>query len=150
MTTKHTPGPWEFTGKYLVTRTDKTLLSIKPASAEGGAQFEANGRLIAAAPDLLAALENFPVGPWPALDQFIWNENVRLPALAKVDGEVIDAKQQKQWPGDARARLREAAPELLAALEAFVDDTPTRESEAGILARAQKAIAKATGQEKRK
>jgi hypothetical protein len=148
MTTKHTPGPWEFTGKYLATRTDNTLLSIKPESAEGGAHFAANARLIAAAPDLLAALENFPVGPWPALDQFIWNENVRLPALAKVEGEVIDARQQRQWPGDARARLREAAPELLAALQAFVNDTATGHSKADILAQAHKAIAKATEQER--
>ena len=57
MTTKHTPGPWEFTGKYLATRADNTLLSIKPESAEGGAHFAANARLMAAAPDLLEALE---------------------------------------------------------------------------------------------
>jgi hypothetical protein len=150
MTTKHTPGPWEFTGKYLVTQTDNTLLSIKPESAEGGAHFEANARLIAAAPDLLAALENFPVGPWPLLDQFIWNETVRLPALAKAEGKAVDTAQEKLWSGDVGARLSVAAPELLAALQAFVNDTATRKPEADILEQAHKAITKATDQENRK
>ena len=56
----HTPGPWEAVGSRI--RTAGTGSFRRIATMEGGAfnvnvTDEANARLIAAAPDLLAALE---------------------------------------------------------------------------------------------
>ncbi|RWO20708.1 hypothetical protein [Mesorhizobium sp.] len=70
--TKHTPGPWAIDPTYLSevqTPDDKTIASCWHAHAEGRTvsitgvlecsleESAANARLIAAAPDLLAALE---------------------------------------------------------------------------------------------
>lgn len=61
-----TPGPWFTTGtmtKYVEARIDGGLIqeiaAVGPTAADNGygAQQEANGRLIAAAPELLEALE---------------------------------------------------------------------------------------------
>jgi hypothetical protein len=64
---KHTPGPWEahFEEAYFVTGPDlgrvAMMMNIKGARGLGGRrsgdESAANARLIAAAPDLLAALE---------------------------------------------------------------------------------------------
>ena len=55
MTTKHTPGPWtvgcSLDDKTSLTRGDYTVLPLPEDD-----QIEANARLIAAAPDLLAAM----------------------------------------------------------------------------------------------
>ena len=58
MTTKHTPGPWTCntnysTQHYMVWDTDGNYHEMRDEVAE----MDANARLIAAAPDLLAALE---------------------------------------------------------------------------------------------
>ncbi len=56
----HTPGPWKAVDVRgtvrLVTGTGNALIELKPASAEGGASYDANARLIAAAPEMLEAL----------------------------------------------------------------------------------------------
>ncbi len=66
MTTNHTPGPWYVTGRltrYVEARIDGGLIqevaACGPTEADGGygPHQEANARLIAAAPDLLEALE---------------------------------------------------------------------------------------------
>jgi hypothetical protein len=100
MTNKNTPGTWKTMDSGLpakrirvVDPEGRYIADIWPDDAE------ANARLISSAPDLLAALENFPVGPWPLLDQFIWNENVRLPLLEKITGEPMDPNRPKTWPG---------------------------------------------------
>lgn len=63
---KHTPGPWFVTGsmtKYVEARIPGGLIqevaSCGPTEADGGYgdQQQANAKLIAAAPDLLAKLE---------------------------------------------------------------------------------------------
>lgn len=67
----HTPGPWEYVAKLTAsenhrgffvraekaTRNGKWALADVQAGDENGRLGEANARLIAAAPDLLAALE---------------------------------------------------------------------------------------------
>ena len=59
MTTKpmHTPGPWELTGRTLYgnTRTGR-IVTLHSGDDQ---TFEANARLIAAAPELLEAAKNF-------------------------------------------------------------------------------------------
>ena len=59
MTTQHTPGPWHVTGDQHGTMiTDNTGEQIALWPQQGGTVEQcANARLIAAAPDLLAALE---------------------------------------------------------------------------------------------
>ena len=63
---KHTPGPWREVGNFVVTSNGTGAIcrmsvsgpigyAAEPASWEN----EANARLIAAAPDLLAALESW-------------------------------------------------------------------------------------------
>lgn len=63
---KHTPGPWRITGsktKYIEAPLrdgwEQEVCAVGPTEADNGygIQHEANARLIAAAPDLLEALE---------------------------------------------------------------------------------------------
>lgn len=57
MTEKHTPGPWSI-GKYGdVTDATGEVVRAKGLALTRGAEAEANARLIAAAPDMLAALK---------------------------------------------------------------------------------------------
>lgn len=56
MNTTHTPGPWQLRGSRLVTDSQGVLIAEKIQANYPGTP-EANARLIAAAPDLLAALE---------------------------------------------------------------------------------------------
>lgn len=70
MNAKHTPGPWEMTRGYNPTIVaDKTTLVTgihARRDSIGGMQIgeiDANARLIAAAPELLAALEAFLRAP---------------------------------------------------------------------------------------
>lgn len=65
MTAKHTPGPWtadEWATGYTVS-SDLEHYSV--CHLEGCNNAEANARLIAAAPELLAALEAFIGLPFP-------------------------------------------------------------------------------------
>ena len=64
MTTKHTPAPWQIDDKTFVYAlgpggTNKFFLSVQAAGPEriGEREKESNARLIAAAPELLAALQ---------------------------------------------------------------------------------------------
>ena len=50
---KHTPGPWEINERYIIARSKRGLRTICQWSSYSD---EPNARLIAAAPDLLAAL----------------------------------------------------------------------------------------------
>jgi hypothetical protein len=66
MTTQHTPGPW----RYQDVRSQKEHVYFRIEAKDGAVGFaykhnndeEANARLIAAAPDLLAALEGLLAG----------------------------------------------------------------------------------------
>lgn len=60
MTTKHTPGPWSLSGANTVHGADCIVAFVGTADEEvrrlSGERQSADARLIAAAPDLLAAL----------------------------------------------------------------------------------------------
>ena len=67
MTTQHTPGPWERDGEYVqqAGQTEVGICSVLNMDEGGnkgwyhGPVTQANARLIAAAPELLEALEPF-------------------------------------------------------------------------------------------
>lgn len=90
---KHTPGPWEahFEEAYYVTGPDRgrvaMMLNLKGAHGLGGRrtgeESAANARLIAAAPELLAALECLCSFDKPLIQED-W-DNARA-AIAKAKG----------------------------------------------------------------
>lgn len=55
MTTKYTPGPWRTTGTRIANESRVLIAAVCGASGDDNTE-AANARLIAAAPDLLAAL----------------------------------------------------------------------------------------------
>ena len=87
MTTQHTPGPWrtieQVGGRTVLVMTNRHTPDTSIASVIGDDK-EPNARLIAAAPDLLAALRQIR-DQYTALDEFdvrrIANE-----AIAKAEG----------------------------------------------------------------
>jgi len=99
--TKHTPGPWIYYADlpstepdwHIVTTANKLRLLANIHIEPGNAVDEANARLIAAAPELLAALEallqaNYPAY-YPALEPPTKDDAriVALSAIAKAKGE---------------------------------------------------------------
>ena len=97
MTTQHTPGPWEAVegnahhGPFVTDIGDRTICDLYTLDgADRPAVFrpeeaEANARLIAAAPDLLAALEELCLAPNKHRPEEYW-EDARA-AIAKAKGE---------------------------------------------------------------
>ncbi len=99
-TAKHTPGPWEAKGKSVRT-TNHTTQGSAPNGYEGGIcncmgrrmgprsgideTAEANARLIAAAPEMLDALEEV----LPHLERFGYADSSKMVrnAIAKAKGE---------------------------------------------------------------
>jgi hypothetical protein len=61
METKHTPGPWTFDDKLGHVQSSKVQRIIAFIAHGGGPESLANGKLIAAAPELLTALERICV-----------------------------------------------------------------------------------------
>ena len=83
MNTEYTPGPWitEHVGDCVEVVNEETLFTIARCGIKNGARSEANARLIAAAPELLEALEDvLSSEPGPSL-----NDRVRA-AIAKALG----------------------------------------------------------------
>lgn len=84
---KHTPGPWEacdpgdysdFDGNSRVILGDDMRIAVVQWSPANAEMDDANARLIAAAPDMLAALKNVAEG---------WGDhNEVLAAIAKATG----------------------------------------------------------------
>jgi len=60
----HTPGPWEYDGGAQIVEVARPHMRIcfLPSDHADYASSEHNGRLIAAAPDLLRALQNISAG----------------------------------------------------------------------------------------
>lgn len=52
---KHTPGPWRMSGREVVGLKEKIICEVPSYGILRGKVDDANARLIAAAPDLLAA-----------------------------------------------------------------------------------------------
>ena len=59
--TQHTPGPWKTTGANI---TDANRNHVATVTDGGTTDGEANARLIAAAPELLAALKDIAETQW--------------------------------------------------------------------------------------
>ncbi len=55
--TTHTPGPWTFNGDHVVAGTHTVVADPFASDALFGGEGEANANLIAAAPEMLSALE---------------------------------------------------------------------------------------------
>ncbi len=59
---KHTPGPWEHWGDLVSVAEPQigagNIICVEPPTERSAANWPANARLIAAAPDLLGALES--------------------------------------------------------------------------------------------
>ncbi len=55
---KHTPGPWYFDGLYVLQVDRATVIAEINHGAMTDIQCKANARLIAAAPEMLGALES--------------------------------------------------------------------------------------------
>ena len=92
MTAKHTPGPWHLgkEGYYFQSVRDQNEhitadVNITRSDGEGGA----NARLIAAAPDLLAALEAIikMIGPYAGQGRMDAEIAAARSAIAKARGE---------------------------------------------------------------
>ena len=98
MSIKHTPGPWtvnpycndgaEVRSLAIVARCGAALThSASDSQSIDAAEARANARLIAAAPDLLAALERlFRWGSWPSEEHKQDMESARA-AIAKATKE---------------------------------------------------------------
>lgn len=92
--TLHTPGPWHTSTTHSGAAVDigaangANVTLVSGPTENGADEFRANARLIAAAPDLLAALE-FIVSPQPYSATQEWRDNVKkgremaLAAIAK-------------------------------------------------------------------
>ena len=82
--TQHTPGPWATDGReygwHVLDLTGKRLATVWRGRADGAK----NARLIAAAPELLAALEACLAVPNKNRPDYIW-ANARA-AIAKATG----------------------------------------------------------------
>lgn len=93
----HTPGPWDVFPHYCKNDPDPgpygetlligkgqfdTLAEVRPGSDEYGTEYQANARLIAAAPELLEALENL-LAECPEA----WSRHGAQAAIAKARGE---------------------------------------------------------------
>ena len=87
MKTEHTKGPWEIETKgsrHFIDGADQlTVAYVDRAGVRDRQEIEANARLIAAAPDLLAALiEMLAASEKPTHER--WFSNVRSHAIAAI------------------------------------------------------------------
>lgn len=98
--TQHTPGPWELQANGACwnlrspDRTDHFCILIGMVHNNPG-EHEANARLIAAAPELLAALQALVDAFYPsAVFEFEARDNARA-AIAKHKDQVLGDAEQK-------------------------------------------------------
>jgi len=89
MTTQHTPGPWRVTAAKVMAENGRAVCLIENRKLhEGFEESSANACIIAAAPDLLAALEVVREYMNHAADQFSYEDIVQIrAAIAKATGE---------------------------------------------------------------
>lgn len=96
---KHTPGPWWNDGPEVGT---VPMMTVKTAKADGRSYGEtmANARLIAAAPEMLAALKAFPsvtidmrksarYNAKEIIAIAVWAQEYCAPAIAKAEGRAV-------------------------------------------------------------
>ncbi|MBK8225401.1 MAG: hypothetical protein IPK73_30675 [Candidatus Obscuribacter sp.] len=77
-TTKHTPGPWSAHAQEIIGNTGELIATIELTDGMDPGESYANARLIAAAPELLEALEGMS-GFLNA--QYPWGKSARLKSL---------------------------------------------------------------------
>ena len=97
MKTQHTPGPWKINKKYsfsVETLSDGQGINIiaecsDPDGIRSAGEDSANAKLIAAAPDLLAALEAIikMIGPYAGQGRMDTEISAARAAIAKARGE---------------------------------------------------------------
>lgn len=91
----HIPGPWEpacYKGKHIVYYRGRGYVAICDSSNLSGDQHEANARLIAAAPDLLAACKAAEI--WMKANYvglIEWSDDARM-VCAKIQDAIVLAK----------------------------------------------------------
>ena len=91
--TRHTPGPWHLADvccTYKVCTRTGPILELKLASADGAADYDANARLIAKAPDLYTMLQA-TLSKWEDEESSVQAEHAAHIAelralLAEIDG----------------------------------------------------------------
>lgn len=90
METKHTPGPWEpdfFTTRVQTQKDGHIVAEIKPEDFAAREEQMCNARLIAAAPELLAALQLIAAEPCDHGPQEFCPREVARAAIAKATGK---------------------------------------------------------------
>lgn len=105
MKTKHTPGPWKICGGFIAdSRGEAAIAKFVPidgvtwCDSAAGNETQANARLIAAAPELLAALQELTEGmqlvmdpatgkPYNGSDDGISARNRALLAISKATND---------------------------------------------------------------
>lgn len=89
MTMKHTAGEWIDRGTSCVGTRWQLVASVYPMEDENPEEHAANKRLIAAAPDLLAALRSAvnDADAWGIADDECDWLSIAREAIAKADGE---------------------------------------------------------------
>lgn len=87
---KHTPGPWEASGTYIVASTGDRIAYM----ANRDEQAKADAILIAVAPELLVALQRFLEWDWENIayemggfDEIVENVDIAEAAIAKATGK---------------------------------------------------------------
>jgi len=97
MNAKHTPGPWFYDEDFQLVETDdgQFLASMKFSQSPAVGAAEANGTLIAAAPDLLEALQELSKS---FISKYIDDE--------RSDFEI--AMHRERWEAKARAAIAKA------------------------------------------
>lgn len=80
---KHTPGPWQAAGRHIV-QDDGGVVAYVTAYASLTPRQKADARLIASAPDLLAALQK-------ALEHCIWPASSISAAEAEARAAIANA-----------------------------------------------------------
>jgi len=86
--TKHTPGPWRFASDVneVQTSDDYSAIAWIAPSTSSVAEYEANARLIAAAPELLSVLR-MALGQTAIPATFpMWAAHAEI-AIARVEGD---------------------------------------------------------------
>jgi hypothetical protein len=85
----HTPGPWRVDAQYICRADGVAIADVWQSMEVSGEEAETNARLIAAAPDLLAALERImSVARCPTMNERLsacWK--IAHDAIAKARGE---------------------------------------------------------------
>jgi hypothetical protein len=84
---EHTPGPWHYDGQAYIFGPKTEMIAMIRGTGEGLPE-DANARLLAAAPDLLAACK-MAVNDYTYSNHELWTSTcqVLLDAIAKAEGK---------------------------------------------------------------